>query len=478
MKPSFKLLSVAAALPLALAGCVSPNPKAAFDDVDKLVAERSGHHLHWVRDDAERGELEARVRELLAEGLTAQRCVAIALLNNRALRAEFESVGVSQAELAQASRPRNPEISGAWTSPTSAATGLKSDYSLAQDLLDLLTLPARKKIAARQLEGVKLRVAHEALKLGEEVQSAFHTAQARQQFARRLAMVAAVNEAAADIAARQFRAGNINTLDLRNQEAAHAQSRLELAKAEAQLRSDRERLNRLLGLWGAQTEWELKGDLPPLPASEPPLENLESIAVSRRLDLAAARGNVVAVASALRLKRSTRGLPGVSVGVSAEGDLDHSWVAGPTLALELPLFDQGQAQVAKLAAEYRRAKSQFEALAVEIRSEVREARDALVAARDAAEFHEKVLVPQRRMILRETLLHYNAMQLSNFELLLAKEREQLGEREAIEALRDYWLARASLERALGGAFARADIPVNPTPPLAAEPETTAESHHH
>jgi outer membrane protein TolC len=35
-------------------------------------------------------------------------------------------------------------------------------------------------------------------------------------------------------------------------------------------------------------------------------------------------------------------------------------------------------------------------------------------------------------------------------LLAAKEREQMAEAGGIEALRDYWLARVALERALGG----------------------------
>ena len=61
-----------------------------------------------------------------------------------------------------------------------------------------------------------------------------------------------------------------------------------------------------------------------------------------------------------------------------------------------------------------------------------------------------VLLPQRQRILKETLLHYNAMQKSNFELLLAKEEEQRAAQEMIEALRDYWIARADLEKAAGG----------------------------
>ena len=144
------------------------------------------------------------------------------------------------------------------------------------------------------------------------------------------------------------------------------------------------------------------------------------------------RGEVQAVASALRLKKDFRYVPGVTIGVSAERDLDSSWVVGPTLSLEVPIFDQGQAGLARLAAEYRRTQRHFEALAINIRSEVRAARDALIAARDAADYHGKVLLPQRQSILRNTLLHYNAMMKSSYELLLAKEREQQAEQSAIE----------------------------------------------
>jgi cobalt-zinc-cadmium efflux system outer membrane protein len=239
-------------------------------------------------------------------------------------------------------------------------------------------------------------------------------------------------------------------LELQNQQAAYAQSRLDFTRAQSQLRAKREGLNRLLGLWGKQTTWQVESELPSLPEKELPFENVESLAISQRLDLAAARSEAENVQRALKLKKSVRWLPAVSVGVNAEHDLDHSWVIGPSLSLEIPIFDQGQPELARLAAEYRRAARKFEALAVNIRSEVREARDTLIAARDAAEYYQKVLLPQRQRSLRATLLQYNAMQLSNFVLLASKEREALAEREAIEALRDYWIARARLESAAGG----------------------------
>src|SRR5262249_24184151 len=202
---------------------------------------------------------------------------------------------------------------------------------------------------------------------------------ARQQFGKRLSLIVEVNEAAADIARRQHDAGNINKLELQNQEAIYAQSRLDLAKAEAQIRAEREKLNRLLGLWEPQTSWAIADELPLLPDKELPLENLEATAVSRRLDLAAARGDVLTVASALTLKKNFRYLPGAAIGISAEHDIDRTWVVGPTLDLEVPLFDQGQGEVARLAAGYRRGQRAFQAPAGDIPSQGPGRRDALMA---------------------------------------------------------------------------------------------------
>jgi outer membrane protein, heavy metal efflux system len=476
MTPILKPVLLAAALALAVVGCTSTNPKAAFDDVGRHIEARTGQNVRWMRNDSERDEIEKAVDALLQTNLTAQSAVAIALLNNRTLQADFEDIGVSQAELAQASRLRNPEYSGFYRLPTHGPASLNTENVLVQDFLSLLTLSARKKISANNLEATKLRIAHHVLMLAEEVQTAFYMVQAGQQLTNRLALIVEVNEAGAEVAKRQHAAGNITDLDLQNQQAAYAQSRLDLSRAQTQLRVDRERLNRLLGLWGGQTVWRIESELPPLPEQELSIQNIESLAVSQRLDLASARREVATVQAALKLKKSVRWLPAVNVGVNAERDLDHTWVIGPTLSLEIPVFDQGQPELARLATEYRRAARNFEALAVNVRSEVREVRDTLVAARDAAEYYQKVLLPQRQRILRETLLQYNAMQLGNFVLLSAKEREALAEREAIEALRDYWITRARLERALGGSFNPTKESVSPTAPQKTKPTDSHEHH--
>ena len=184
---------------------------------------------------------EEAVNALLQSNLTAQSAVTITLMNNRSLQAEFEEIGISQAELAQAARLRNIEITGSWRFPDHPPSMMNAGYSAAGDFLDLLTLPARKKIATHALEQTKLRVANDVLRLAAEVQMMFYTVQADQELANRLAIIVEVNDAAADLAQRQYDAGNINDLDLGNQLASAAQGRLDLMQDQAHTRSERER---------------------------------------------------------------------------------------------------------------------------------------------------------------------------------------------------------------------------------------------
>ena len=98
----------------------------------------------------------------------------------------------------------------------------------------------------------------------------------------------------------------------------------------------------------------------------------------------------------------------------------------------------------------RQAKDKFEALAIDIRSKIGELRDELASKRQIARFYQDELLPNQRRILNESLLNYNAMGIGNFELFTVKAEEARTEREYIEAVRDYWIVRADLEREVGG----------------------------
>ena len=136
-------------------------------------------------------------------------------------------------------------------------------------------------------------------------------------------------------------------------------------------------------------------------------------------------------------------------------------MTGPTLDLELPIFDQGQGEIAKLAAQYRQSRRQLQSLAIRIRSDVREARDTLKINRDEVGYFKKTVVPLNIQSVNQTVLQFNAMQVNAYDLFLTKQRELETEKEYIQAWRDYWISRSQLEEAVGGNLHPAPRPPQP-----------------
>jgi len=79
----------------------------------------------------------------------------------------------------------------------------------------------------------------------------------------------------------------------------------------------------------------------------------------------------------------------------------------------LPIFNQGQARIARGEAALRQTQDKFEALAIDVRSEIRELRDELASKRDIARFYRDELLPGQRQILNQSLLNYNPMEIGN-----------------------------------------------------------------
>ena len=209
-------------------------------------------------------------------------------------------------------------------------------------------------------------------------------------------------------------------------------------------------MNRLLGLWGTDTDWQIANELPEVPGFDLPVRGLERLAISQRLDLQADYLRVASEAKNLGLTKSFRLVGAVDFGVESERETDAQTRTGPTFAIELPIFNQGQARIARGEAALRQAQDKFEALAIDVRSQIRELQDQLTSKRETARFYQDELLPGQRRILNESLMNYNAMGIGNFELFTTKAEEARTEREYLEAVRDYWITRAELERVVGG----------------------------
>jgi cobalt-zinc-cadmium efflux system outer membrane protein len=457
--------AVLSAFPLLLTNCVGLPKTPPLDEVNAVVGDRTGHQVRLPSSQLEQADVDAYVANLLRRPLTASSAAQVALLKSRRLRATLQELNLSQADLLEASLPSNINLASSLRWPHQGG-GRTYEMELAGDVMNWLLLPLRRNLALREYEAAKRRVSHEVLDLVFEVKEAFYEVQSQQQFIARLDTMAEVNRVTSDFAQRLRTAGNITELELLQEQTNVQQTILDQRRTRGELAASREKLNRVLGLTSSESSrWTAGAALPPIPSSDPSLSRVESLAVTQRQDLAAQRETLAALQHGYSLTRKMRYLPALNLGVNTERELDGARVTGPTLEAELPLFNWGQGKTRRSAAEVAQAQATYEALDLEVRSDVRTALAALQAARNVHAQVSGNLLPQRRRILQETLLQYNAMQVSNFDLLRAKENELEAQRDQIEALRDYWVARAELERAAGGTLtprtrAKAPAPVH------------------
>jgi cobalt-zinc-cadmium efflux system outer membrane protein len=437
-------------LPVLMAGCAGMPKETGFKDVQLLVSDRADYRLQWIRgSDADRQVQEA-IAKLLVDELTIDEAVQIALLNNRSLQATYEELGVTQADVVKAGLLKNPTFLGLVRFPEDSSEDTNLEFEVALDFLDILMLPARKKLAAAQFEQAKLRVSNQVLNLATTVEQAYIEAVGAIQIKRMRAQVSQASKNAFEFAQRLYKAGNISELGLNLQHAQYEQARLDLAASQNNIFTTREQLTRLMGLWGKHTAWQAKNQLSDIPKEEISLDRLESQAIANRFDLMVARHESEILAQALGITIDWRWLGSADIGVSAERDTDGGWVAGPSFSLELPIFDQHQADIARLESQLRQSHNRIYALAVDIRSEVRTLRDKLMMNRNLIEHYRGVIIPLRERIVALTMQKYNYMLADTFELLMAKQREYEDYQKYIETVRDYWITRAELQRTLGG----------------------------
>lgn len=433
-----------------LAGCASTSAGPAFNEVAGSVEARSGHHMRWDQSTEEDKQATEAVDRLLAADLTVDGAVQVALLASPQVRGKLEELSIAQADLVQAGLLKNPVFGIGITAWEAEHISPNLFLSVEQDFLDILTMPMRKKVAKAELESTKLEVGDEVLKLAAEVRTAFYTAQAAAQVLALRRIVSESADTAAEIARRQHEAGNSSELTLGAELALASQARLDLSRAESDATVTREHVTKLMGLWGTRVNWKMAPRLPELPSAEVPLDSLETIAMQKRLDVGAARRESESLGYSLALAKTTRWFGAVSVNVTAGRLRNTNHVAfGPSVMLEIPLFDQRQAAIAKLEAFKRQTDDNLRALAIDARSDVRAARARVLSSRAVVEQYTKVLVPTRENLVRLSQQQYDAMLLGVFQLIQAKQSELAAYRELIEAARDYWIARSDLERAVG-----------------------------
>jgi cobalt-zinc-cadmium efflux system outer membrane protein len=228
-------------------------------------------------------------------------------------------------------------------------------------------------------------------------------------------------------------------------------------------------------------------------------DDLVSLALSKRLDVRASTQAVQSSEERLLLQQR-RVFPNVSVGVALErgergraagrdllADTARASVAagaltapeieprpnpstdliiGPSLSLELPIFDQNQAQIARAAYELEQAQCQLQWLQRSIEQDVRSAVDRAGTAWGIANFYRNEVMPQAEANLDLAQDAYHAGR-STILAILDAERTLLSTRDSYAvALLQAAATIPEIEQTVGVPFQELIRPAADTQPAA------------
>ena len=443
--------STVAVAVLLLSGCATVSSDGGLGGVARISQERLGpaaDGMRLLRSDEDARALQALIAKKLEQPINPDDAIQIALLNNRSLQATYWSLGVAEADLVQAGRLHNPVLD---FKRTREGGEVGIERTLTFNLIGALTTPLASRLEARRYEETRLLVAQEALKVAADTRIAWVEAVAAVQSAAYASQILDSAAASAELAGRMRKAGNWSQLDLAREQAYHAQAKADASHAAIAVVAAREKLVRLLGLnseQAAQLAERLPDHLPDLPEAPRTLADVEQTALTRRLDIQAAKLETVHTADALGLTRSTRFINVLDLGAVRNSSGGRS-APGYELSLEVPLFDWGDARVARAEASYMQAVHRLSAVAVNARSEAREQYAAYRASYDLARHYRDEVIPVRKQISDQTLLRYNGMLMSVFELLADAREQAAAVNGYIGALKDFWLAHSQLEAVTG-----------------------------
>ena len=433
-----------------LAGCASVEPAKLLAPSQQDLAPFSRAPLQLATTAEQVTQRSSAAQRLLEQPLQQADAVGLAWHNSPAWQALLAQAVADASQAAQQGRIANPRLGLEWSS-------LLDETEIARrisfGLLDVLTLPHRQDMAARAVQQVQLQLSMDLVAQISTVRQAWVKAVAAQEAAQYAQQVQEAASIGAELARRIQLVGNSSKLQAARQQLWYAQATVQLAQARDEAQSAREALVRALGLDSVQAQaLRLAARLPDLPAAPKAYDQTMEEAWQTRLDLRMAQAAWESAQQERTLGQWTsRG--DVEIGLRSDlvrGAEGSNTRQGLELGLALPLFDDGSLRRAGLDARSLALALQVKATERQAASQLRESYAHYRSTYELARQYRDELLPLRKTMSEETLLRYNGMLVSVFDLLVDAQEQITLVRAALAAQQQFWLADAALQAALVG----------------------------
>lgn len=436
---------------LFLSGCSIRSSDSSFETVRGVIEERIPEKIVW-REGVQKIKTNV-LQEIQQGGLTQEKAIQLALVNNPELFAYYENLELGYADLLEAGLMQNPFFSVSVRFPSQSRYHLNNLFDAVLSFLDLFLIPLRKKAAEAEIQVIESQIGQRVLDLVKEVQINWLEVKSLELQFDEARKSVELRRWAAALASSQNSAGNISVLNARDRKIQYEEAVERLKSLEAELVVAKEKMNRSLGLFGNEAVWTVKGEIDwKNEAALPDVNQMERAAIENRLDIEAIRREITAIAKKAKLKEWWT-YSNLLIGVSSEMQPEGFTTTGPKVKLQVPIFNYGQGEKKRYHAKLEQTQKRLLSKAVAACSEVREFFKTSGKYRSQlVDLSEKILPDLEKQIISGQA-HYNVMTLGVYDLLDLKDAEIQTKIELIQSLQNYKKAKIELLHAVGGSFA-------------------------
>jgi len=366
---------------LLVAGCAVQSPDNR-SYVSKGINERTNHELGQI---SKPGEFHLPDGVLLDDGLSEDEAVAVALWNNAQLQVDLAALGFARADLIEADMLANPVFSLLFPiGPKALEMGLDVPVDF------IWQRPRRLAAAKLDAQSISENLIDHGLALIRNVQTTYADLWSAEEHVRLAEQNAQLQIQMVELAHAQLRAGDISELEASNVyvDSLRAADIVKVFSEEAAV--SRHQLNALLGLISDDARFDITPSKI-APEAEVSIDKLLKTAIAARPDLRAAELDIEAAGERMGWEKSK--VYNLIAIIDAKDEGADSLTVGPGLALEIPIFNQNDGQIARAEAELQQAARQYEAVRQDIILQVRQAQTRYVSAHDEFELWDIGIVP-------------------------------------------------------------------------------------
>lgn len=434
---------------LVLSGCVSYN----FDEnLEKINQNNdvvpSGEVVAAVTSDQQKA-LNNRAELILQKEVGEFEAVELMLVKSPSFQMLLFENLVEGSLAAQTGNISNPTVS-----LERMVKGAETEYGrfLTFGLIDVFTLPMRKKYADRAVQSATLSLEANIFGAITAVRLAWLEAVAAEERFALMENTYAALSASAELAKRMKQAGNMTTSERIDQQLLFSEATVSLAEAKQQRLSSREKLIRILGLGTSEGKnLQLPSALPSTPEQPVQPEDIEKD-LGQRFDVRSARLAYEMSLENLGIENITS-YTDIELGYRNDRIDDDGTIStkkGYEIEIKIPVFDWGNLERDAAQADALSRQNKYKQVVLNAGSELRVAYGAYRTAFDIVKHYQDQVLPMQETLLEEANYNYNGMIIGVFELLQAGRAKASAQNADISARQNALAATVNLYSVLAG----------------------------